>query len=168
MPLMRDPLMRFRLNCLIMSLATLSTLSASAATLVNGANQTGIIFTNTVADSYTFVANTGDSINLRLGTTNFSGEPQLYGPNGALLETVGGYPVRDDLIAYTATNSGTFTVLVSDGYGGGTGTYALHLAQIPEAFIVPAGDEGGPMTNGGNFTGIITLGDLDMWTFTAC
>src|ERR1039458_4913871 len=47
---------------------------ASAATLVNGANQTGIIFTNTVADSYTFAANTGDSINLRLGTTNFFGE----------------------------------------------------------------------------------------------
>src|ERR1019366_5155916 len=165
---MLDPLMKTRLNCLIMSLATLSTLSASAATLVNGANQTGIIFTNTVADSYTFTANTGDSINLRLGTTNFSGELQLFGPNGALLETVGQYPVKDDLIAYTATNSGTFTVLVSDGYGGGTGTYESHLAQIPEAFIVPAGDEGGPMTNGGNFTGTITLGDLDMWTFTAC
>ena len=43
----------------------------------------------------------------------------------------------------------------------------LHLAQIPEAFIVPAGDEGGPLTNGGNSTGTITLGDLDMWSFTA-
>ena len=150
-----------------MSLATLSTLSASAATLVNGANQTGIIFTNTVADSYTFAANTGDSINLRLGTTNFSGELQLYGPNGALLDAVGAYPVNDDLIAYTATNSGTFTVLVSSAVTGGSGTYELHLAQIPEAFIVPAGDEGGAMANGGNFTGTITLGDLDMFTFTA-
>jgi Bacterial pre-peptidase C-terminal domain len=164
---MLDPLMKTRLNCLIMSLAALSTLSASAATLVNGANQTGIIFTNTVADSYTFTANTGDSINLRLGTTNFSGELQLYGPNGALLETVGQYPVNDDLIAYTATNSGTFTVLVSSVVIRGTGTYALHLAQVPEAFIVPAGDEGGAMTNGGNFIGTITLGDLDMFTFTA-
>src|ERR1035441_5169722 len=127
---MLDPLMKTRLNCLIMSLATLSTLSASAATLVNGANQTGIIFTNTVADSYTFTANTGDSINLRLGTTNFSGELQLYGPNGALLETIGGYPVNDDLIAYMATNSGTFTVRVSSSVIRGTGTYALHLAQI--------------------------------------
>ena len=140
---------------------------ASAATLVNGANQTGIIFTNTVADSYTFAANTGDSINLRLGTTNFFGELQLYGPNATLLATVGSYPVKDDLIAYTATNIGTFTVLVSSYEPSGTGTYALHLAQIPEAFIVPAGDEGGAMTNGGNFTGTITLGDLDMWTFSA-
>jgi hypothetical protein len=164
---MRDPLMKIRLNCLIMSMAMLSTLSASAATLINGANQTGIIFTNTVADSYTFTANTGDSINLRLGTTNFSGELQLYGPNGALLETVGQYPVNDDLIAYMATNSGTFTVLVSSAVIRGTGTYALHLAQIPEAFIVPAGDQGGAMTNGGNYAGTITLGDLDMFTFTA-
>jgi hypothetical protein len=117
---------------------------------------------------FTFTANTGDSINLRLGTTNFSGKLQLYGPNGALLQTVGGYPVKDDLIAYTATNSGTFTVLVSDGYGGGTGTYELHLAQIPEAFIVPAGDQGGAMTNGGNYAGTITLGDLDMYSCTAC
>src|ERR1035438_2591796 len=164
---MLDPLMKTRLNCLIMSLATLSTLSASAATLVNGANQTGIIFTNTVADSYTFTANTGDSINLRLGTTNFPGRLQLYGPNAALLDAVGAYPVHDDLIAYTATNSGTFTVLVSSAVTGGSGTYELHLAQIPEAFIVPAGDQGGAMTNGGNYAGTITLGDLDMFTFTA-
>src|ERR1019366_5866741 len=38
---------------------------------------------------------------------------------------------------------------------------------MPEPFIVPAGDEGGPMTNGGNYAGTITLGDLDLWTFTA-
>ncbi len=53
-------------------------------------------------------------------------------------------PARMHLIAYTATNSGTFTVLVSSWLPGGTGTYVLHLAQIPEPFIVPAGDEGGP------------------------
>ena len=148
-------------------LLTLCSNTATADVLINGANQAGIIFTNTVADSYTFTANTADSINLRLGTTNFYGNLQLYGPTGALLETVGSYPVRDDLIAYTATNSGTFTVLVSSFVAGGAGTYELHLAQIPEAFIVPAGDEGGAMTNGASSTGTITLGDLDMWTFSA-
>src|SRR2546428_13444827 len=48
-----------------------------------------------------------------------------------------------------------------------TGTYVLHLAQIPEAFVVPAGDEGGLLVNGANQTGTITLADLDMWTFHA-
>src|SRR5438552_13971864 len=89
---------------------------------------------STLFRSYTFTANTGDSINLRLGTTNFSGELQLYGPNGALLETVGQYPVNDDLIAYTATNTGTFTVLISRVEASHTVTYALHLAQILEPF----------------------------------
>ena len=98
--------------------------------LVNGGNHSGIITTNDPSDSWTFSANAGDSINLRLGTTNFSGKLQLFGPNGALLETVGSYPVNDDLIAYTATNSGTFTVLVSDVYGGETGTYGLTLQLV--------------------------------------
>jgi hypothetical protein len=59
-------------------------------------------------------------------------------------------------------------VLVSSWFSGGTGTYALHLAQIPEAFIVPPGDEGGAMTGSAIYAGTITLGDLDIWTFTAC
>ena len=152
---------------LAMFIATLCVHIASAQTaLLNGTNADGTILANTT-NSYTLNANSGDSINLRLGTTNFYGRLQLYGPNGALLSTA--TDSTDDLIAYTATNSGTFTVLVSSSdYGGElAGTYALHLAQIPEAFIVPAGDEGGPMINGGNYPGTITLGDLDMWTFAA-
>src|SRR5438093_1150727 len=124
--LRRDYKILFLLTALFLLSLCINT--AKAGTLINGANQAGIIFTNTLADSYTFTASTGDSINLRLGTTNFSGKLELYGPNGALLETVGSYPVKDDLIAYRATNNGTFTVLVSDVYGGETGTYALHLA----------------------------------------
>ena len=163
--------MKNKLNS--MSLAALSAvlllnlpLVASAQTLVNGANQTGIIFTNTVADSYTFTANAGDSINVRLGTTGFNGKLQLYGPGSVLLGTAqnGG---TDNLITDTATNSGTFTVLVSSSSAGGTGTYVLNLAQMPESFIVPSGDQGGPMTNGGAYPGTITLGDQQMWTFTA-
>ncbi len=55
---------------------------ASAQTvLVNGANETGIIFTNTI-DSYTFTANTGDSINVRLGTAGFAGYLNCMGRAG--------------------------------------------------------------------------------------
>ncbi len=113
---------------------------ASAATLVNGAEQTGSINTTNTTDSYTFSANTGDSINVRLGTTNFYGLLQLYAPGGALVGTA--TDSTDDLIAYEATNSGTFTVHVSSSGDGDlyTGTYAVRLAQIPEAFIVPANE----------------------------
>ena len=134
--------------------------------LVNGANQTG---TNDLADLdlWTFTANPGDTINLRLATTGFSGWLQLYGPDGARLTwTGGGTDVAID--DYTATNSGTFTVLVSSYFAGGTGTYVLRRAQFPGAFIVPPGDEGGGMNGSASYAGTLTLGDLDIWAFTAC
>ena len=138
---------------------------ASAQTVLNnGANEAGTLVANTT-NSYTFTANAGDYINLRLGTTGFNGRLQLVGPDSSLLGTA--QNSTDDLISLAAASSGTYTVLVSSYFAGGNGSYVLHLAQVPEAFIVPNGDEGGPMTNGGNYAGTITLGDLDLWTFTA-
>ena len=58
--------------------------------------------------------------------------------------------------------------MVSSYYQGNSGTYTLYLAQFPEPFIVPPGDQGGPMTGATNYTGALTLGDLDIWSFTAC
>ena len=46
-------------------------------------------------------------------------------------------------------------------------TIVLTLAKIPGMFTVPDGDEGGPLTNGGNHLGHIHVGDLDMWSFSA-
>ena len=105
---------------------------------------------------WSFTANAGDNIVLRLGSSGFQNNLNLYGPNGALLKTAGGNSA-DWILAYTATNSGTFTALVSSYYQGNSGTYSLHLAQFPEPFIVPAGAEGGLMTNGGSFSGTLTL-----------
>jgi hypothetical protein len=135
-------------------------------TLTNGANATGTI-TLGRQDMWSFPANKGDSINVRLGATGFNGFLQLYGPNGALLATEYGNAQKDDPIAYMATNSGTFTMLVSSLVGG-TGTYVLNLAQMPEPFVVSSGDQGGGMTGSASYAGTITLGDQDIWAFTAC
>jgi hypothetical protein len=64
--------------------------------------------------------------------------------------------------------TGTYRVVVRrlDNTVAG-GQYLLTLARMPGTFIVPAGDEGGPMVNGGNYTGNILRGDLDMWSFSA-
>ena len=133
--------------------------------LTNGANATGTITLGDL-DMWSFTANKGDNINVRLGTTGFAGNLELYGPSGALLVDAGNN-AKDELIAYTATTNGAFTVLVSGYFGTGTGTYVLNLSQIPEPFIVPAGDGGGTLTNGANSTGTITLGRQDLWSFTA-
>jgi hypothetical protein len=115
---------------------------------------------------WSFTANAGNNVVLRLGTTGFDGNLNLYGPNGALLKTA--VSTTDAELDLTATNSGTFTALVSSYASGGTGTYVLHLARFPGAFIVPAGEQGGPMTNGATYVGTISLADEDLWAFTAC
>ena len=49
----------------------------------------------------------------------------------------------------------------------GSGDYQLYFANMPGSYTVPAGDEGGALTNGGVHAGTIDLGDLDLWTFQA-
>jgi hypothetical protein len=114
----------------VLLLVTLCAQIGSAQTvLLNGTNAAGTLVVNTT-NAYTFIANAGDNVVLRLGSSGFEGNLNLYGPNGALLKTAGGNST-DWALAYTATNSGTFTVLVGSYYAGGVGTYALHLAQFP-------------------------------------
>ena len=90
--------------------------------MTNGSNYFGTI-TLAGLDLWAFTACTGDSINLQLNPTNFTGNLSLYGSNGALLKTAASASLAQ--INYTATNCGTFTVLVNSYYSGGTGTYGL-------------------------------------------
>jgi hypothetical protein len=160
--------MKLFISIITLFLLTVCVDVASAQTLVNGANQTGTILINTT-NSYTFSASKGDNINLRVGTTSFDGWLQLFGPDGRLLVSGTADGTTDaNIDNYTATNSGTFTVLVSSWFSGGTGTYVLNLAQMPEPFIVPSGDPGGAMTGSPSYLGMITLGDQDIFSFTAC
>jgi hypothetical protein len=97
--------------------------------LNNGARYVGTI---TLADEdlWAFTACTGDLINLRLTPTNFTGNLNLYGPTGALLKTAASPTLAT--IAYTATNCGTFTVLIASYSSGGTGTYGLTATGLSD------------------------------------
>src|SRR5439155_253618 len=74
-------------------------------------------------------------------------------------------------VATNAPTTGTQTVIVGSNYGLGriedTGSYLLTLANGPGAFATSTSNEGGPLTNGASQAGIIYLGDLDQWSFTA-
>ena len=139
--------------------------------LTNGGNHPGHI---TVADLdiWSFTANTGDSVVLGLGEFNehdFFPEIRLYAPDGTLVAADGGDVAAR--VTYTATQTGTYLVVVLDANNNspdGTADYQLHFAKIPGSFIVPAFDEGGTLRNNGSHRGgTITLGDSDLWTFTA-
>jgi uncharacterized protein YqiB (DUF1249 family) len=151
----------------VLLILTLCAPIASAQTaLLNGTNAPGTILANT-ANSYTFAAAAGSSVLLRMSTTTIYPAFDVYAPDGSFVGTASNASYRDALMELTATNAGTYVVQVRSRTAGGSGGYTLRLAEIPGDFVVPAGDEGGAMTSGGNYAGTISPGDLDMWSFSA-
>ena len=139
--------------------------------MTNGENHAGAISIAGEVDSWTFTATAGDAVVLRIGEVGgdsaFYPWIRLYSPSNALLGSQSNTLVAE--IAVTAAETGTYTVLVASADAGmdATGSYLLTLAKVPGSFVVPDGDEGGPMTNGANHAGTIHVGDLDQWSFTA-
>jgi uncharacterized protein YfaP (DUF2135 family) len=136
-----------------------------------GANEGGLLSNGGVAsgsltkgdiDSYTFVANVGDGLQLRLVDRNasaFYARLWVYGPTGALVSDVWGPDVA--LFSLAAPADGTYTVVVADYYGPGAGNYEVHFTRAPGA------NEEGALVNGGLRSGGLTKGDLDSYTFDA-
>ena len=100
--------------------------------LVNGEARLGAIDLGDI-DSYTFSANIGETVNLRIadtGKNNFYPLIALYGPTGTYIDSGHGYDVG--AIAYTVKTKGVHTVLVSDGTSdkSQSGNYKLSLLKI--------------------------------------
>ena len=173
---MKDKAMKHLIGLLttLFLLTLCSNIATAQGVLTNGWTYDGTISTAGQSNSYTFTANTGDSVVVRAGALTslnyFDPWLRVYGPDGALVgsDDPGGGSASE--VALTATNSGTFTVLVSDGsfegYGG-TGTYQLSYVEVPGTLVISPGDQGGPLTNGTLNAGTITVGDIDAWSFTA-
>src|ERR1051325_2781554 len=139
-------------------------------TLTNGWTHTGTIFPVGDSDTWTFDATAGDTIMIRVGEITQSGSftprIRLQNPSAVLIAAASGTVAAG--VSITATNTGTFTVIVDDAVGtSATGTYRITLAKSPGPIFVAPGDEGGPLTNGLMHTGTIDVGDLDVWTFSA-
>jgi hypothetical protein len=136
--------------------------------LTNGAAHLGTITPGDI-DMWTLVANPGERIILQIakltGGAAFIPQLELFGPDGARLASdAGGAAAR---ISAQAPVKGTYTVMVSAVTPDGSGTYQLQLFQALAALTVPAGDEGGALSDGVAKNGTISPGDLDPWTFTA-
>src|SRR5262249_38508652 len=142
---------------------------AAQGVLNCGETQSGTISPTGDADTWTFMANAGDAIVVRIGEITQSGSftprVRLFNPASALLASSSGAVAAE--VTATAASSGTSSVIVEDAAGAATGTYRITLAQSRVAVTVSPGDEGGPLTNGAVQTGTIDVGDLDVWTVTA-
>jgi hypothetical protein len=139
--------------------------------MTNGVMHTGTIDSGDL-DVWTFSANTGDALTVRMGETingsSLTPGLRLYGPTGVLLDSFAAGGVAAE-VSVRATNSGTFTVVVGDNssFLTGSGAYRLTLGKTGDLIVILPGDEGGPMTNGVMHTGMLEVGDLDVWSFAA-
>src|SRR3954465_11757093 len=120
---------------LSLSLLALAGHRANAqGTLTNGYTHTGTISPVGDADTWTFSANIGDRIVIRIGeisqVNNFTPRVRLQNPSAAVIALSSGSVAAE--VSVTATNTGTFTVIVDDAVGtSATGTYRITLAKSP-------------------------------------
>lgn len=143
--------------------------------LTNGLDHLGAIELPGETNLWTFRAILNDTITVSigevLGETNTTFQPwiRLRSPEGIIVGNASGEQAAS--ITVTARTTGNYTIIAGDqskpNGGGATGNYILRLAKTPGAFEIPPGDEGGPLVNGGEHPGRITLADLDLWTFRA-
>ncbi|MCL4177030.1 MAG: hypothetical protein KJ072_04705 [Verrucomicrobia bacterium] len=137
-------------------------------TLTNGLSHAAALGSGTT-NRHSFAASAGDRLALQVAKTSggagFTPRMEVLGPDGLSQGLAAhGVAARLDL---QADLDGTYTVWLSDQSGVGSGTYDLWLAQVPGAFEVAEGDEGGELANGSVHEGSITVGDLDLWTLEA-
>ena len=96
-----------------------TTFSCNQGTLTNGWTHTGTIAPIGHSDSWTFSANAGDSIVIRVGeisqTNAFTPRIRLQNPSAVQMASAQNSLAAE--IAVTATNTGTFTVIVDDAVG---------------------------------------------------
>jgi hypothetical protein len=128
----KQSLWNFLSFILLISIFFLSALTqANAVSLINGGIVSGSITAPQQKNTYTFSANVGENIHIRVadteaGNNSFSPAFNIYGPTGENLKYHSG-----SLVAYNyleVLQSGTYTVVVRDGLqlGNGTGSYILY------------------------------------------
>ena len=153
----------------LISVSFLFSSLAIAVDLPNGGVISEEISVSGEIDEYTFIANAGDTVYLRIAdteTTEFINAPflpriDLIDPAGVVLTSGSGALVGD--IARFLVTSGEYTVRARDDSFGEdeTGSYNLYFAKAPGA------NDDGVLPNGGVVSGEIDLGDIDSYTFAA-
>ncbi len=150
---------------LIIAVFLLSTLlsGASGSTSIDfGLTLSDSILSAAEMDAYVFSANSNDYIIIRASKTSGNLYPgiRLMSPEGTKLQETHGSTTGE--ISYKLTSSGTYTILIYDGWDGTrTGNYNIHL-QRPNS---PG--SASPITFGDTLlSSILLAAEMDAYTFT--
>lgn len=82
--------------------------------------------------TYTFAANSGDTVLLRMGGTSNGIYPQMrvFAANGTMICNANGYPSAVEIPGCILPSAGVFSVLVNDYNHSTTGSYGLTLQRL--------------------------------------
>ncbi len=154
------------MKTLSLCLFLLSLNGLRAETLINGTNLLASAVKFGI-NRYTFQANAGDSLTLTVAKQDSLTrwpEISLEAPNGAVVTSPS--TPQNALLVTRAPVSGTYTAAVRNNTSSGAAfSYLLRLGSLPSSFVVPAGDDGGLLTNAVSNSGWLLEGDLDLWYF---
>ena len=134
--------------------------------LASGGVASGALTTGDM-DIYTLAVTAGDEVRLKLGdldgTSFFTPALEVFGADGAAIGSAQGSNIAE--IAFEALQTETLTLVVRNvATNIGSYVYDLHTAIAPGSFVIPAGDEGGSLSSGGVVSGLLSLGDMDLYT----
>ena len=136
--------------------------------LINGGVASGILSTGDI-DMYSLAVNAGDYLRLRFADNTNSGflstAVQVFASDGSLLASSNSATIAEVFLPITSSETLTVTVRNS---GGNTGSYSYDLftAVSQQSFITPGGDEGGALANGGIAAGVLSAGDVDLYSLS--
>ena len=143
--------------------------NANAIELVNDGVVSGSISVPGESDEYTFDANAGEVLHIRVVDPNsraFAPKVWLYNPDDSLNQVSSdNVTVAFDCNVSSGNcqlnQTGTYRLVVEDNTHSWTGGYEIHFARVLQS------NENGALVNDGVVVGDITEGDIDTFVFDA-
>ncbi len=154
----------YTIRTLLFAGLLISTSAMAQQTLPNGGSLTGNISAAGAIGRYTFSANSGERLTLKVADTAAAGAANIYPrvdvykPDGSLLVSTYGNPIAQ-LTNSQLPTTGVYEARVQDYYATATGPYVIHLA------VSTGANEHGGLPNGTFFPQTLTIGDIDSYTF---
>jgi len=134
--------------------------------LQNGEEYAGSIPLGTF-NLHTMAVDSGDLVRIAIGELGgLAAEPvlQVVGPDGQVVDSASGNV--EALVQFTATQTGTFTLIVSDSSSDEPIDYRIRAIAVPDVPQLIA-ERDSALENGGELTSSLPLGSFNIHTFAA-
>jgi len=136
----------------------------NAKSIEVGTSMSGSLGFRGRVDTYTFTASADDIILLRMipGTSSINPRIELFSPSSTNIGSITTMFSEEVELFNILSESGTYTILVSDNFGEETGSYSIFIQRLNNPINAKSIEVGTSMSGS-----IGIIGDIDTYTFTA-